>query len=149
MTGIKVLLRFFERDFITRLLFLMLLYSLLPLAEIVLLLFLGDLFGKYFTLTCAASTGLLGVLVAVRQMKKTVAALRRKITDGVYPGPEFVSMAGIFVGGVLLLTPGFITDVLGFLLFFPALRTAVGRLVTRRMESQLREVYQYLKLYEL
>ena len=149
MTGIRVLLRLFERDFLTKVLFLFLLYSLLPLGEIFLLLFIGDILGRYFTLTVAASTGLVGVMVALSQLRTVMDSLRRKIRDGVYPGEEFMAMAGILVGGVLLLTPGFITDSLGFLLFLPFLRRFVGRIVTRRMESQLKEVYEYLKLYEL
>jgi UPF0716 protein FxsA len=149
MTGIRVLLRFFEGDFLTKVLFLFLLYSLLPLGEIIIILFIGDALGKYFTLTVAASTGLVGVMVALAQLRTVTDSLRRKIQDGVYPGQEFMGMAGILAGGVLLLTPGFITDTLGFLLFLPFLRNAVGRLITRRMESQLKEVYEYLKLYEL
>ena len=149
MTGMKVLLRFFERDFITRLLFLMLLYSLLPLSEIVLLLFIGDHLGKYFTLTCAASTGFLGVLVALSQLRGATNSLRQKVRQGVYPGAEFISIAGVLVGGLLLLTPGFITDVMGLLLFFPGLRDVIGRLITRKMEKELKELYEYLQLYEL
>jgi UPF0716 protein FxsA len=149
MTGIRVLLRFFEKDFIAKLLFLMLLYSLLPLSEIVLLLFIGDHLGNYFTLTCAASTGLFGVFVALSQLRGATVSLREKVRDGVYPGAEFVSIAGVLVGGLLLLTPGFITDVFGFLLFLPGLRNAVGRMITRRIEKQLKEVYEYLQLYEL
>ena len=149
MTGMKILLRFFERDFITKLLFLMLLYSLLPLSEIVLLLFIGDHLGKYFTLTCAASTGLFGVLVALSQLKAATNSLREKIREGVYPGAEFVSIAGVLIGGILLLTPGFITDVLGFMLFLPGLRDVIGRMITRRMERQLKELYEYLQFYEL
>jgi UPF0716 protein FxsA len=149
MIGIRVLLRFFEKDFLTKVLFLFLLYSLLPLGEIFLLLFVGDILGRYFTLTVAASTGLVGVMVALSQLRTVMDSLRRKIRDGVYPGEEFMGMAGILVGGILLLTPGFITDTLGFLLFLPFLRNSVGRMITRRMESQLKEVYEYLKLYEL
>ena len=145
----KVLLRFFERDFITELHFLMLLYSLLPLSEIVVLLFIGDHLGKYFTLTCAASTGLLGVLVALSQLRAATGSLREKVRGGVYPGSEFVSIAGVLIGGILLLTPGFITDVLGFMLLFPGLRDVIGRLITRRMDKQLKELYEYLQLYEL
>ena len=148
MTGIKVLLKFLEKDFISKLLLLVLLYSLLPLSEVLLLLYMGGRVGNYMTLACAASTGLLGVLIAVNQFRSVLNTIKEKVKEGVYPGKEFISIAGILAGGILLLTPGFITDLFGFFLFVPLFRNLIGRVITKRMERQLREVYQYLKLYE-
>ena len=148
MIGAGVLLKFLEKTFFSRVLLLFLLYSLLPLSEIVLILYMGGMLGKYLTLACAATTGLLGVLMAATQFRKELHELRLKVKEGIYPGREFMSLAGIFVGGLLLLTPGFITDFFGFLLFIPVIRTFVGGLITRRMEKRLKEVYEYLKLYE-
>lgn len=149
MDSARFFVRFFDRDFIVKLLFAVLLYSLLPLAEIVLILFVGDIIGKYLTLAVTASTGLLGVLVALRQLRGLVDAARASIRSGVYPGKEFVEIAGILLGSVLLMTPGFITDSLGLLMFVPAVRRAAGRAITRRLERRLTEVYEYLRLYDL
>ena len=71
------------------------------------------------------------------------------IVTKIHPGKEFMNIMGIFAGGILLLTPGFITDFLGLLLFMPFFRLAVGGFITLRMEKQLQEVYEYLRLYEL
>jgi UPF0716 protein FxsA len=149
MIGIKVLLKFLEKDFIAKLLLLVLLYSLLPLSEVMLLLYMGGRVGNYMTLACAASTGLFGVLIAVSQFRSVLNTLKEKIKQGVYPGREFISIAGILAGGILLLTPGFITDLFGFFLFVPFFRNLIGRVITKHMERQLKEVYEYLKLYEL
>jgi UPF0716 protein FxsA len=146
---VRFFIRFFDRDFIVRVLFFVLLYSLLPLAEIVLILFVGDLIGKYLTLAVTASTGLLGVLIAARQLRGLLAAARLRIHSGEYPGPEFVEIAGILVGSILLMTPGFITDTLGLVMFVPAVRRAVGAMITRRLQRRLTEVYEYLRLYDL
>ena len=148
MNQARVLLRFFDRTFITRLLILALLYSLLPLAEIFLLIYLGDRIGKYFTLAIAATTGLIGMLIALRGFHKNLDVLKRKIKAGEYPGEEFVTLTGIFLAAILLLTPGFITDVLGLLLFVPAIRGGFGRLVIRLTRTDLKELYEYLKLYD-
>ena len=149
MTGVKFLLKFLERDFLTKLLLLILLYSLLPLSEVVILLHLGGIIGRYLTLACAASTGLFGVLIAINQLRTVVALLKDKVKQGVYPGKEFVTISGVLAGGILLLTPGFITDFFGFMLFVPLFRNLIGRMITRRMQKQLKEIYEYLKLYEL
>jgi UPF0716 family protein affecting phage T7 exclusion len=55
----------------------------------------------------------------------------------------------VLLGAVFLITPGFITDFLGFLLFIPFFRNKIGNLITRRMESRLKDIYEYLKLYEM
>ena len=149
MTGIRVLMKLLEKDFIAKLLLLILLYSLLPLSEILLLLYLGGRVGNYMTLACAASTGLFGVLIAASQFRTVLNTLKEKIKQGTYPGKEFISIAGILAGGILLLTPGFITDLFGFFLFVPLFRNLIGRVITKRMERQLKEVYEYLKLYEV
>ncbi len=149
MIGMKVLLRFLERDFIAKLLLLSLLYSLLPLSEVTLLLYMGGVMGRYMTLACAASTGLFGVLIAANQFRSVLNVLKDKVKQGIYPGREFISIAGILAGGILLLTPGFITDLFGLFLFVPLFRNLIGRVITKRMERQLKEVYEYLKLYEV
>jgi UPF0716 protein FxsA len=149
MDGAGLLLRFFDREFVLKALFLVLLYSLLPLGEIVLILFVGDIIGRYLTLALAASSGLFGVLVAARQLRVLLEAARRKIRSGVYPGAEFVEIAGVLVGAVLLMTPGFVTDAMGLAMFVPGVRRSIGRLITRRLERRLKEIYEYLRLYDL
>jgi UPF0716 protein FxsA len=148
MNQARTLLRFFDRSFITRVLLLALLYSLLPLAEIFLLIYLGDRMGNYFTLALAALTGLIGMLFALRGFRKNLDILKRKIRAGEYPGEEFATLTGIFVAAVLLLTPGFITDVLGLLLFVPVIRSGLGRMLIRLTRTDLKELYEYLKLYD-
>ena len=148
MNQARALLRFFDRSFITRLLLLALLYSLLPLAEIFLLIYLGDRIGNYFTLALAALTGLIGMLFALRGFHRNLEILKKKIRAGEYPGEEFVTLTGILLAAILLLTPGFITDVLGLLLFVPVFRSALGRLLLRLTRTDLKELYEYLKLYD-
>ena len=149
MVGVGFILRFFERDFVAKLILLFLLYSLLPIGEIFLILYLGGRLGNYLTLAVAASTGLVGVLMSLVRLRETNRRLRAKIRAGEYPVGEFVELAGVLCSAVLLLTPGFGTDLLGLLLFVPPVRGAVGRALTRRFDRHLKEVYEYLRLYEL
>jgi len=139
----------FQKDFILKLLLLALLYSIIPLSETFLLFHLGGIIGNYLVLAVAAATGLLGLIIAFNEISAILKSLKIKIKDGTYPGKEFISMAGVLTGGLLLLTPGFITDSLGFLLFFPVFRNGVGMIITSKMENRLKEIYEYLKLYEL
>jgi UPF0716 protein FxsA len=149
MNEARLLLRFFDRTFITKVMILALLYSLLPLAEIFLLIYVGARIGNYFTLALSALTGLVGMLVALRGFHKNLTTLKQKIREGIYPEQEFITLVGIFLAAVLLLTPGFITDVLGcFLFFIPAMRNGFGRVFVRLTGTDLKELYEYLKLYD-
>jgi UPF0716 protein FxsA len=138
-----------KQNLLARVLFLSLLYSVIPLSEILLLFILGAYVGNLAILLCAALTGVLGVLIIVLQIQITLKRIKTKIKAGTYPGKEFISLAGVLLGAVFLITPGFITDFLGFLLFVPFFRNKIGNLITRRMESRLKDIYEYLKLYEM
>jgi len=105
--------------------------------------------GRYLILAAAAVVGLLGMLIALREVRVTLERLRARIRRHEYPGSEFVDLAGILVGSVLLLTPGFITDFVGFLLMIPFFRKLLGRAVTRRLDRSLHEVYEYLQLSDM
>ncbi|MEW5814104.1 MAG: FxsA family protein [Spirochaetota bacterium] len=146
MLDIHFMIRLFDKGFIIKLLFLLLLYSLLPLCEIFLILYLSTIFGKYLILALVAATGLIGVLAAYNQVRKLLDIIGRKIKEGYYPNNEFISFAGVLVGAVLLVTPGFITDFLGFVLFVPGARDAIGRLIISKMQGRLKEIYEYLKM---
>ena len=134
------------KDLLFKLILLFLLYSLVPLSEIFLFIYLGDLIGNYLVLTLAAVAGLAGALIAFRQVQETMERVRAKIRGGKYPGREFVDLAGIIVGGVLLITPGFITDACGYLLMIPALRGLLGGFITRTLDRNFKELYEYLRL---
>jgi UPF0716 protein FxsA len=146
MQPAKALLRLLDRTFVTKLLILALLYSLVPLAEIFLLIYLGNVIGYYFTLALAAFAGLIGMLMALRQLQKNLQALKEKTRQGVLPTQEFINLAAILAASILLLTPGFITDTMGFLLFVPAIRDRLGKFILRKSRTNLKEVYEYLKL---
>jgi UPF0716 protein FxsA len=146
MTELRLLFRFLDKEFLFRLIFILLLYSIVPIAEIFLFMWLGEVVGKYLILAVAAVVGLLGMLIALREVRLTLERLRARIRRHEYPGVEFVDLAGILVGSILLLTPGFITDFVGFLLMIPFFRRSLGRAVTRRMDRSLHEVYEYLQL---
>ena len=145
MVQFRLFLKFIDRS-LFKLILVLLSYSLVPLAEIFLFIYLGTLVGSYLILALAAVVGLVGALIAARQIQRALAKLKKKIRLGQYPGREFVDLAGILVGGILLITPGFITDLFGFLLFLPVFREALGRALVKRLHRSFKEVYEYLKL---
>jgi UPF0716 protein FxsA len=149
MREFRLFVQFIEKDFLFKLILALLVYSLVPLAEVVFFIYLGNLIGSWLVLVVAALVGLPGVLIAHNQIRETLGRLRAKMRDRQYPGPEAVDFLALLVGGVFLVTPGFLTDVLGYLLFVPLVRKAVARGLARKMGGGLKDLYDYLRVREL
>ena len=145
MTDTRLLLRFLDRDYLFKLILLLLAYSLVPIAEIALFIYLGNLIGNYLTFALAAVAGIGGGFAALSQGQRTRERLMAKIRHGEDPTQEFVDGAGLLVSGVLLVTPGFMTDVLGYVLLIPAVRAAAGRLVVKKLGRTFSDIHDYLR----
>jgi UPF0716 protein FxsA len=137
------------KDFFFKLILILLLYSLVPLAEIFLFIYLGELIGNYLVLVLAAVAGMGGALIAFSQAQGAMERLKAQLHAGRYPGREFADLAGIIVSGILLITPGFITDLCGYLLMIPALRDGLRGILKSKLEKSFKEIYQYLRLSSL
>lgn len=146
---VRRLLKALDTDLLFRLILVLLAYSLVPLAEIFLFLYLADLIGNWLVLMLAAAAGVGGSLVVLEQTRRCVGRLRARIVAGKYPGREFMDLAGLFAAGILLVTPGFATDLLGYLLLIPLFRKRLGMALVRKLGSSFREIYEHLRLSAL
>jgi UPF0716 protein FxsA len=146
MLSMKGLIRIVDRTFLLRALYLALFYSLVPVGEIALLLYLKPYFGNYFLLALILFTELLGAVVAWRLIAKALRTVKEQMADGRYPSEGFAELAGSLLAGLFLVTPGFATVVLGLFLVISIVRRGVGRLMTSKMEHRLKELYEYMKL---
>ena len=123
MTPARQALVLIEKDLLFRLLLAFLAYSLVPLGEIFFFLFLASLIGNYLVLVLAAVAGVGGAFVGIAQARRIAARLK-----SVSGSPRAtLEMAGLLVAGLLLVTPGFLTDLAGFLLLVPSVRVWAGR----------------------
>ncbi|MGA2763544.1 MAG: FxsA family protein [Spirochaetia bacterium] len=145
----RLFLRFIEKDYLFKLIFALALYAIVPFVEILFVIYLGYLIGNWLVVVLAVLAGLPGVLIAQSQLQEILPRLRGKIRGGQYPGAEMVDLLGILVAGVFLVTPGFITDVLGYLLLVPVLRTVLARALAKKLDRGMKELSNYLRLREL
>ena len=149
MFNIKVLLNFFDLNFIKKNMLIMLFFALIPFGEILFLLYIGETLGQYLVFAIAAATGLIGFFFSYDVVQRIIRRIKAKIKKDKYPEQEFLGLAGAILGSSLLITPGFATDIIGLLIFIPGFRRAAGQIIVRVLEIQLKELYEYLKLYDV
>jgi len=115
-----------------------LLFVLMPLVELAILVYLGTIIGALYTILIVVATGILGAFMARNQGLAALSRIRGSIERGIIPSDELFDGALILVGGLLLLTPGIITDIIGFALLVPQTRRIIGRwlrsLIRRRIQ---------------
>ena len=104
-----------------------LLFILTLLTELAILFYLGINIGIFYTILIVITTGSLGAFIAGKQGLGTISRIRSSIERGIVPSDEMFFGALIVVGGLLLLSPGLITDIIGFTLLIPQARNILGR----------------------
>jgi UPF0716 protein FxsA len=102
--------------------YMLLLLIIVPAFEIGLLVLSGQAIGLVPTVLLIITTGILGAYLAKKQGMETLRKAQQDMQYGQLPGDAIIDGLCILVGGVVLLTPGFITDAIGFLLLLPPTR---------------------------
>ncbi|MCM3763613.1 FxsA family protein [Neobacillus niacini] len=120
-----------------RLLFILIV--VVPAAEIGVLLLSGKTIGFWPTLSLIILTGVLGTYLAKREGLQTIRRVQEQITMGQIPGQALLDGICILVGGTLLLAPGFITDIAGFLILFPPTRKFFKLLIANFIRKRIQK----------
>jgi UPF0716 protein FxsA len=102
---------------------------IIPFAEIYLLIQVGSIIGAFPTILLVVFTAVLGAWLLRQQGFATFQRFQESLAQGVIPAYEMVEGPIILVGGALLLTPGFITDIIGFACLIPQLRRKIAQFV--------------------
>lgn len=114
-----------------------LLFVGVPLLEIYLLVQLGQVVGPWWTLAILLADGILGSYLVKREGSRAWRALQTALTSGRMPATELADGALILVGGTLLVTPGFATDVVGLFCVLPFTRPLARRVLARMIGRRL------------
>ena len=114
-------------------------FIIIPAFEIGLLLLSGKTLGIFPTIMLILTTGFIGAYLAKKQGLHTIRRLQTDLQQGMFIGDSVLDGVCILVGGLLLLTPGFITDATGFFLLVPQtrryLKPALYKIVRRWFQN--------------
>jgi UPF0716 protein FxsA len=110
-----------------------LVFLLVPIAELYVIYQVGDAIGVLWTFLLLAADSLLGSLLLKSQGRAVWRRFNDNLAQGRMPHREVVDGVLVIFGGAFLITPGFLTDIVGLALLVPPTRAVIRRLVVRRL----------------
>jgi UPF0716 protein FxsA len=112
---------------------LLLLFTILPVVELYLLIRVGSAIGALPTVLLVVFTGFLGAYLARAQGFAVWVRIQAETSQGRFPGERLIDALLLLVAGTVLVTPGILTDLVGFVLLFPITRTPIREWVKVRL----------------
>jgi UPF0716 protein FxsA len=113
-------------------------FLVLPVLEIYVIIQVGTVIGGWPTVALLLVESLLGAWIVRREGRRAWRALRESFSGGEMPDRELADAGLVLIGGALLLTPGFITDVAGFMFVLPFTRPLVRRALVSYVGRRVR-----------
>lgn len=117
--------------------YLLLAFTVVPFIELYLLLAIGREVGFWPTVGGVLLTGLIGAWLAKKEGVRVLRRWQESLAQGRMPEEGLMGGVLVLVGGVLLVSPGVLTDVVGLFLLFPPTRKLVAAVVLRRLERRM------------
>jgi UPF0716 protein FxsA len=112
---------------------LLVLFIVVPIAELYVIFQVGDAIGVLPTVALLAADSVLGSVLLRNQGRSVWRQFNQALTEGRMPHREVLDGVAVIFGGAFLITPGFLTDVFGLLLLLPPTRAAIRRFAARRI----------------
>jgi UPF0716 protein FxsA len=116
---------------------LILVFTIVPLAELYILIKIGSHIGGFNTILLVLMTTVLGALLARLQGLRTLRQIQLSLSQGQIPAEELIDGVLILFGGILLVMPGVLTDLFALVLLLPFTRTYFKRWLRRRFDRMM------------
>jgi UPF0716 protein FxsA len=114
-----------------------LLFLVVPIAELAVLIKVGEAIGVWNTIGLLILVSVVGAWLAKREGLGVIRRMQHQLELGKLPGAELVDAFLVLLAAALLITPGFLSDILGILLLLPPVRAAVRTLLRRRFARRI------------
>ena len=112
------------------------LFLVIPIIEIFFLIKVGEVIGAFPTIILVVLTAVIGAGLLRQQGLSTLARFQQNLSSGKLPAQELVEGIMLAVGGALLMTPGFVTDTMGFLCLLPFSRKFIAANIIKRSTAK-------------
>lgn len=110
-------------------------FTLIPVAELYILIHLGGIIGGLNTVMLVIITGFIGAYLARMEGLNTMIKVRQSLNQGIMPAEELLDAFIILIAGLVLITPGLLTDTAGLLLLWPPTRNMFKRFLRKKFDE--------------
>ncbi|MDD5618603.1 MAG: FxsA family protein [Candidatus Omnitrophica bacterium] len=118
-------------------LFLVLLFTVVPTLELYILIKVGQHIGALNTVMIVIGTGVLGAFFAKLEGLRVLYSVQKDLQEGIMPASKLLDGFLILAGAILLITPGLLTDVVGFILIIPFTRIMIKFWLKRKLQEMI------------
>ena len=118
---------------------------LIPIVEIYLFIKIGGIIGAFTTISLIFLTAITGIIYARYEGLNTLKSALSQLVKNEIPAYELISGAAITFAALLLIIPGFATDILGFLLIFPITRKLIFKIFKRKIKSKKKQNNDFIE----
>lgn len=123
----------------------LILFVIIPVTELYILIEVGKRIGSLTTISIIIFTGILGAYLVKNQGFMILKKIQNDLNDGIMPGDSLIQGVIILAGGILLLTPGFVTDTVGFIFLIPASRNVIKKYLLKWLKGKIEKGNVYYK----
>lgn len=115
------------------------LFVIVPVTELYILIEVGKKIGSLTTIGVIILTGIIGAYLVKGQGFMILKKIQNDLNEGILPGDSLIQGAIILAGGIFLLTPGFVTDIIGFIFLIPVSRRVVKKYLLKWLKGKIKE----------
>jgi len=126
---------------------LLILFVIVPVTELYILIEVGKKIGSLTTIGIIILTGIIGAYLVKGQGFMILKKIQNDLNEGIMPGDSLIQGVIILAGGILLLTPGFVTDIVGFIFLIPVSRNIVKKYLLKWLKGKIKEGNIYYKKF--
>lgn len=123
---------------------LFLIFAIVPVIELSVLIYVGSYIGTLNTIAIILLTAVAGAYMVRMEGIGVIYRIQRDLNEGAFPADELLNGAMILVAGALLLTPGFFTDLIGFLMVFPATRELIKPPLKKYLDKRISDIHIHM-----
>jgi UPF0716 protein FxsA len=116
---------------------LFLIFAVVPMIELALLIKIGSFIGIFNTITIVILTAIIGAYMVRLEGLGVMYRIQKNMQEGIFPAEEMINGTMILIAGALLLTPGFFTDIIGFIMVFPFSREYIKKIAKGYIKKKM------------
>ena len=140
------LLKFFDKNYILKTFYLILLLSILLIVDFYIALRLSRYINGYLLIFFLSLSGFIGLVLGFFRVRSMLKSILLNVNKGIFDEKSLYSYFGSIFGCVLLILPGFVTDFLGLVLLVSLMKSMIGRIILNPYQNNLKTIYEYLRL---